>query len=529
MLRDYQTDLYTSLFDAWKSHQNVLAVSPTGSGKTVIFASVARAFVENNIPVIVIAHRQELVGQISLTLARNGMKHKVIGGNGIITTCSRLHVMDGLNPMIDQRAKLIVAGVDTLIRKDDQIFSKIGLWINDEAHHLLDSNKWGTAIKKFPNAKGLGVTATPLRSDGKGLGRHASGVFDTMVLGPDMQNLIDRGFLTPFRIFAPPSATLHIDESWITGTGDFSHVKVADAIHKANITGDAVQHYLRHAAGKIGVSFCVDVAACDELANAYRAAGVPAEVVTADTPDILRQTLKQRLACGVVKMLINVDIFGEGYDLPAIEVVSFLRPTASYGLFVQQFGRALRPMEGKHEAIIIDHVGNTIRHGLPIQHKEWSLDDRAKRGKSESAVLIKVCQACTGVYERFRKICPFCGHEIVPTRRDGPEFVDGDLVELDTRALSGLHAEIKKVYAPPKIPHGASPAIAGALRKHHRIRIEALDTLKHAMLVWDTRQTGMTVSQSRRLFYALFGVDVLSAQALTTKEAIQLTERIESL
>lgn len=526
VLRGYQKQLYDDIHAEWgKGARNVLAVAPTGSGKTSTFAKVIH---DHQGASIAIAHRNELVSQISMSLARNGVRHRIIGQKDLIRTCVGLHVSELRRSYFDPDAAHGVAGVDTLVKRppDNPWFRQVSLWVLDECHHLMADNKWGKATALFPNAKGLGVTATPLRADGRGLGRHADGLTDVMVESPGMRDLIGMGFLTDYRIFAPPS-DINLANVPTSAGGDFSPEPLRAAVHKSHIVGDTVQHYLRIAGGKRGITFAVDVESAAELAAAYRQAGVPSEVVSANTPPALRQAILARFARGDLKQLTNVGLFDEGYDCPAIEVVSMARPTQSFGLYAQQFGRALRPMEGKQHAIIIDHVSNVLRHGLPDAPRVWTLDrrERRSRGKPDDVIPVRTCPSCLSVYERIYRECPFCGHYPEPAGRSGPEMVDGDLAELTPEALARLRGEIDK---PLVLPYGATPEIAGAVKKRHHEKQQAQAALREAMAQWGGHRVaeGMNLSQAQRRFWLAFGVDVASAQALGRADAAALMERI---
>lgn len=396
-------------------------------------------------------------------------------------------------------------------------------------HHLLRENKWGKATELFPYARGLGVTATPLRVDGKGLGRHADGVMDALIVGPGMRDLIERGYLTDYRVFAPAS---DIDLSKVpvsSTTGDYQAVALRDAARKSHITGDIVDSYLRIAKGKLGVTFCVSIELAQETAARFRAGGVPAECVSSETPEAVRAAVLRRFAAREILQLVNVDLFGEGFDLPALEVVSMGRPTESFGLYAQQFGRSLRPLAGKTEAIIIDHVGNVIRHGLPDGRREWTLDRRAKRARSSSdEIPLRACPECTGVYERFHRCCPYCGYAPEPISRSSPEHVDGDLLEMDASFLARLRGEAD-LMAGPKIPYGATPEVKGAILKRHRELVETQNQLRGQIAWWAgwQRSLGRNDSEGYRRFFHEFGVDVASAQTLRTKEAIELTAKLQ--
>jgi hypothetical protein len=399
-------------------------------------------------------------------------------------------------------------------------------------------------------------TATPLRADGKGLGRHADGLVDAMVLAPSMRDIIDMGYLTDYRIFAPPSDLDLTQVATSAATGDFNADQLRKAVHKSHITGDVVAHYLKLAPGKLGVTFAVDVEAATEIAAAFRAAGVPAEVVSAKTPDALRAQILRRFKAREVMQLVNVDLFGEGFDLPAIEVVSFARPTESFALFSQQFGRALRLMLTREElagydlltnegrkaviaasakpvAFIIDHVGNVLRHGLPDARREWSLDRRERRsgGKSD-AIPMRVCvnPECIQPYERVFKCCPYCGHYPPPPSRSAPEFVDGDLTELDPDTLAALRGNIAKIDGDAVVPWGASAEVQGAVRRRHWERREGQKALRNVIAWWAGLESaqGRGESESYRRFYHRFGIDVANAQTLGTREAAELAARVSA-
>jgi DNA repair protein RadD len=557
-LRPYQLKAKEDIYKEWSDGaSNVLYVLPTGGGKTVTMSDIVhehsqveqdRLMAEKMVslilgrsPAVLIAHRQELVTQISLALARNGIRHRIIGPKNVIKLAINIHMAEIGCSYYDPSAKVAAAGVDTLILRGAELKQwrlSVTLWLMDESHHVLRGNKWGKAIEMFPNARGLGVTATPIRADGKGLGRHADGVFDVMVEGPNMRDLINMGFLTDYRIFAPPS-DLDLGAVKISATtGDYNKDGVRKAVRKSHIMGDVVKHYLQIARGKLGITFATDVETATDIATQFNAAGVPAEVVSAKTPDAERIAVLRRFKNRELLQLVNVDLFGEGFDLPAIEVVSMARPTQSYSLYAQQFGRALRILEGKTEALIIDHVGNVIRHGLPDARRSWSLDRREKRSRegASDVIPVKACPQCTGVYERIYPDCPFCGFKPVPTVRSGPEFVDGDLSELDAATLAAMRGEIEAVDKDPEqyraeLMAKRMPQVGQLANvKRHVARQEAQAQLREAIAWWAgyQRAVGRPDAESYRRFWFAFDIDVMSAQALGAREAIELTEHINS-
>lgn len=556
-LRPFQTELEQRVYQAWQAGAvNVMPVAATGSGKTVL---ISKILYDEPGASIAIAHRQELVSQISIALARNGVRHRVVGakkGSNLIRVISALQVAEVGYSFFDPNAKTGVGGVDTVIRMDasDSWFKQVRLQVQDEAHHVLQNNKWGKAAAMFPNARGLLPTATPRRADGKGLGRHADGLVDAMVLAPSMRDIINMGYLTDYRIFAPPSDLDLSQVATSAATGDYNADQLRKAVHSSHITGDVVAHYLKLAKGKLGVTFAVDVEAATEIAAAFRAAGVPAEVVSAKTPDALRAQILRRFKAREILQLVNVDLFGEGFDLPAIEVVSFARPTESFALFCQQFGRALRLMldassvseactltdEGRRAAIaasdkpvalIVDHVNNVLRHGLPDAAQEWSLDRRERsRGKKSDAIPLRVCVnvECVQPYERVYRCCPYCGTYPLPPLRSAPEYVDGDLLELDEATLAAMRGEIARIDGDAVVPYGAAPEVVGAVRKRHWERQEGQRALRNVIAWWAGLESaqGRGESESYRRFYFRFGLDVASAQTLSAREAGELAERV---
>jgi superfamily II DNA or RNA helicase len=553
-LRPYQQKLKQDIYDVWVQNPraNVLAVAATGSGKTVIFSEVIR---EHQGASVAVAHRQELVGQISLALARNGVRHRIIGSDSVYRTCVQLHLLELNVSYVEPSAMCAVAGVDTLIRMDerDPWFQQVTLGVMDETHHLLKSNKWGKAVTKFPNARWLGVTATPMRADGAGLGRQAKGIMDHMVLAPTMRDLIRMGYLTDYRIFCPPS-DIDLSNVPVAAGGDFSPEPLRQAVHKSHIVGDVVSHYMRLAQGKLGVTFAVDVQSANDIARSFNDAGVRAEVVSAKTPDAMRIAVLRKFKAREIMQLVNVDLFGEGFDLPAIEVVSMARPTQSFPLFAQQFGRALRLMvddayaahwdtytdderraiiaaSSKPKAMIIDHVSNVKRHGLPDAPQKYNLFGRPARSKAATPMPVRMCAGCGATYERREIACPYCGEAPEVAGRTAPHQVDGDLFELSPEALAKLRREAESdITRGPAIPYGAEQYIVSGIMNRHREKLDSRESLRDIMALWAGQRTqaqeGPELRRVMKEFFLRFGTDVLTAQTLTRAETEALTERI---
>jgi len=543
-LRPYQTEAEQAIYDAWAQNLlNVLLRMPTGAGKTVLLASILK---KHKGAACAIAHRQELVSQISLALGQVGVWHNIIASASTVKFISQYHIKMLGRSFFHPQAPIAVAGVDTLKNRDlGQWGQQVTLWIQDEAHHVLKTNKWGKAVEKFPYAKGLGLTATPGRADGRGLGRHSDGLFDFMVEGPSMRDLINWGNLTDYRIFAPANDLDLYNVDISKQTGDFNPNQLRTACHKSKIVGNIVENYCKIAGGKLGVTFAVDVEQATDIAKQYNDVGIPAAIVSAKTPDRLRIELVERFRRRELLQLVNVDLFGEGFDLPAIEVVSMGRPTHSNPLFTQQFGRALRPLEGKDYAIIIDHVGNCAtqggapgRHPLPDAPRTWSLDarERGSRGKVDETVIpITACTACMRAYERVLPACPFCGHKPEPQGRGTPEQVDGDLIELTPEALAALRGQVAEAIETPDDVkkrlegYGMAKVVINTRVKLKREQLEALNPLRESINWWNysTKTPEMSESEMYRRFFHKFGVDVLTAQTLNRKDTEELTRKIQ--
>jgi DNA repair protein RadD len=221
-------------------------------------------------------------------------------------------------------------------------------------------------------------------------------VFDTMVLGPDVRELIDAGNLAPFRYLTPNVA---IDLSGVRSLGgDYNVADLERALDQDSITGDVVEHYLKHLAGRTAIVFCATVAHAERVALRFRDNGIPAASIDGTMSSDQRHDLVNRLRDGEIRVLTNCEIISEGFDVPAVGGAILLRPTMSFALFRQQVGRCLRPKPDGSAAVIIDHVGNVFRHGLP-DAPEWSLDSK-KRTRTElrqAAADCRTCKACKEV------------------------------------------------------------------------------------------------------------------------------------
>lgn len=417
-LRPYQTDLVTGIRGAFAQHRRVLAVAPTGSGKTVTFAYITHNAAEKSKRVIVTAHRQEICEQISGALNGMGVRHGRIQPGHTST-----------------RDPVQVAMIQTLGRRLDKIPAP-DLLVIDEAHHGV-AGAWQTVADAWPTTKILGVTATPERLDGRGLGA----AFDTMVIGPGMRDLIAGGYLAKYRYLAPPQRA---DLSSIkTRLGDFAIDELAAVMDKSVITGDAVQHYISHLAGRPAVAFCITVEHAEHVAEEFCRAGIRAASVDGSMDRRERRRRIEGIGDGTYQVLTSCELISEGVDVPVIAGAILLRPTKSLGMYLQQVGRALRLKPDGGDAVILDHAGNVHRHGMPDIPREWSLDSKKRTPKPAGTT---TCEQCYRVFQtgptwRDDAVCDdeqpsgcVLNLPAASERAAVPETVEGTLVQIDNTA-----------------------------------------------------------------------------------------------
>jgi len=554
VLRDYQQEGEDNIYQAWdEGYQNILAVYPTGSGKSVLVSSVVS---KHKGGCVIIAHRQELVSQMSLHLARDGIYHRIIASRTVVAMCIKMQIDEFGQSFENPQSSIAVAGVQTLVRRGkvlDKFLPTVSLWIIDEAHHIQKKNAWGTAVEMFtrPDVKGLGVTATPTRTDGGGLGRSSDGVMDKLIVGTDMRTLINQGYLSDYRIFAPLNDLSLEDVKISKSTGEYSDKDLSKAVgkstlvihEKSTMVGDVVKSYLKFANGKLGITFVPSMDVGREITAQFNSVGIPAELINAKTPDDVRAGVIKRFAKRELLQLVNVEIFAEGFDLPSLEVVSMARPTQSFGMFSQQFGRSLRIMEGKDKAIIIDHVGNLAHHGLPDAPRTWTLERRTKRAKlQDDSIPVRTCMECFSVYEAFHTACPFCNAKPVPADRSDIAHVDGDLSELTPEVLAEMRGEVDNCnkdideqitdYRQQLLNNHCQPAyIRGHCNRKtakliHQQESQVRLRERMAWLGGYWRHDGLSDKEIFKMFYLKYHVDWVSAQALPGVEADELFNTI---
>ena len=412
-LRDYQQQCIDDLRSAFaKKHRRVLLVAPTGAGKTVMFSYLTQKLTERGNRVLLLAHRDFLLDQIGGTLARFGIPHGFIAAKRKRELC---HLTQ-------------VAGVHTLKNRVGKIAWQPDWIICDEAHHVV-AGSWNTIMQAYPTARVLGVTATPQRLDGKGLGD----IFDHMVLGPRVQDLMDGGFLSKVRYYSPKTVST---EGMRIRMGEYDKAETERAVNTRGVTGHAVDWYRKVCEGAPAIAFCASIAHSENVAEGFRAAGYRWQALHSKMSYADNQAAIQKLGNGELHGVSSCDIISEGFDVPVVTAAILLRPTKSLGLHLQQIGRVLRPAPGKERAIVIDHVGNvahckanrwSLIHGKAEDDRVWSLDGREKE-KGEAPV--RRCEACFAIIPAAAEVCPECGHEREQGVRGEVKQLNGDLEEL---------------------------------------------------------------------------------------------------
>lgn len=427
-----------------------LLVASTGYGKTFVLSYITHGAMLNSNPVVIIAHRKEIIKQLSMSLAKFGVKHQVIADLGKVADIKVSQVRKYGTCFVDKTANIIVGSVQTLhnrLSSVDRIVerskeknpkSKL-ICIVDEAHHCVGGTYWGKIMSHcFDNHHSLGlkVTATPERLDGRGLGAKHNGYADCMVEAKPMKWLIENKFLSPYRIWTVPN---QIDIQGLhKRMGDFISSELEERVNKPTITGDAIKLWKDHAQGMKTIIFCVSVDHSKEVAKQFNEAGIRTQHIDGTTESKERDQAIIDFADGKLDCLTQVNLFSEGFDLSSIVgrdvtigCMLDLAPTNSLVNYMQRNGRALRYEEGK-VAVLLDPAGNTERHGSPAMPREWSLEGYLDKKKSKATdvekVLVRTCPKCFAIHDPA-PTCPECGH-IYEVKARKIRHEDGELIEL---------------------------------------------------------------------------------------------------
>lgn len=559
ILRDYQKNFIKDIHSQFcAGYKAVCGQSPTGSGKTVIFSYIANGAISQGSKVVILVHRQELILQTSLALAKFQIPNAIIAPASVIKSSAQIQYRELGRNYIDLNSPCVVASVQTLGRRLDEFTNYFDFIITDECfvgdtliktkngykkikniksgdfvytfnekecffeykpvekrlkkplnenlirinniictenhlfftknnwkkakdltvsdfllneyfnfvkiksitnvkknnedsvydltvadnhnyfangflvhncHHAV-AGQWRNVTDRNPNAFLLGLTATPERLDGKGLGIESGGVYEKLVLGPSVKSLIERGYLSQPRVFAPP---INFDDSALrTIAGDYDVKQMSEMLDQPQIIGDCGRHYSKICPNMPAIAFCSTIEHARHTAEQFCNAGFNFKCIDGTMSDFDRRDAIEGLGSGRYDGLTSCNIISEGTDIPVVGCAIFLRKTKSLSLYLQQAGRVLRPYSGKEYSIILDHVRNVENHGFPEDERDWSLEGRRKQKRDEDEIFIRTCPQCYACYKSSLRACPVCGfgaENAIKSQRE-IEFIDAELVEI---------------------------------------------------------------------------------------------------
>ena len=409
-LRPYQQQMITDARHALAQHNRILLVGPTGCGKTVLALRMIKGALDRGKRVWFLCHRRELVNQSSRSFWESHVEHGLIMAGRAMSSLPAS-----------------VGVINTLVRRMDRL-QPPDLIIIDEAHRSL-SPMYAEVMAEYPDAAVVGLTATPQRTDGRGLGEW----YDAIVEGPTVRQLIDAGYLAEYEWIAP-AESLSLEGVTVRG-GDYVEGEIEKVVDKPKIIGDAIQAYRKHANGKRCKVFCASIKHSIHVCDEYNAAGIPSVQIDGGHTDKEREEKLRQFRSGETLVLCSVNLAIEGLDIPAIEAVQMLRPTQSLIVFLQAVGRGLRIEPGKDRCVVLDQVSNWTRHGLPDDERQWTLEGKKKRKRKDGEdpdIQVQQCGDCYHVFRSGPAECPNCGADVRKGRGD-IEQQDGELVKIDPK------------------------------------------------------------------------------------------------
>ena len=360
-LRLYQKQKIQEIYEAWQNHRSVMLQMPTGTGKTVLFNQIVKDELAKNSKVLIIAHRKELIDQ-NVSRLWNDFRIQA----GTITA----------NGQYDLSIPVQVAMIQTLSKRNKQ--ENLGFnpstVIVDEAHHV-PAKSYRELWETYPDAKFLGVTATPIRLNGEGF----KDLFDTLIVSKSIKEFIEDGYLAKLKYIGRPPLLPKLDLSDIAIIGgDYDSEQLSEKMCEEAVMANLIKSYLDHSKGKKMIVFAVTTKHSESIAERYQSIGFAAAHIDSDTPQKERNEIINKFRSGEIRILSNVGIISEGFDVPDCEVVQLARPTKSLVMYLQQVGRCMRPSRSKPYSIVLDNVGLYDEFGSPKDHRDWSLEATTK-------------------------------------------------------------------------------------------------------------------------------------------------------
>ena len=400
-LRPYQKQFINDIRNKFRAgHRRVCGVMPCGAGKTLATADMTKKAAAKGNRTVFMVHRKELIDQTSKTFNELGIEHGIIAA--------------GVEPKYELPVQ--IASVQTLFRRLDKI-QPPNFLIVDECHHIL-ADTYMKIVKRW-DCHMLGLTATPIRMGGITL----YDSFDCLVEGPSVKKLIAEGFLSNFEYIN--STRLDLSGLKIK-RGEYTKESMNALMDHVAVTNIIVKNYLEVASDKKAICYCVDIEHSKHVANFFQQSGVRAEHFDSTTPAVERADIIERFRSGDIKVLCNVELIGEGFDVPDMECVILARPTKSLTLFIQQSMRPLRPdpLNPNKKALIIDHVNNVKNFGMIDEKRDWSLKKNVIKEKDTSNAPFKECFGCGELIPLAMRACPYCGYEFL---NDAPVRINYDM------------------------------------------------------------------------------------------------------
>jgi DNA repair protein RadD len=449
-LRPYQTAVARAVSMQYQAEgrKAVLLQMPTGAGKTRTAAFIVEKYTSTGRTVLWLVHREELLMQAAMTFAEYGVEHHMVCAASSERAIKAQQFREHGRSFVKHGARLIIASIQTIVRRLESLdWLKPDQIIADECHLSLAAT-WRRVLDHWKDARLLGLTATPARLDGQSFDVKDGGLYETMVLGPRVADLIDMGNLARFDAYAPPVELVQgVANLGKRKGGDFDTHELEKELDAPKVYGDVVGHYRRYSDGKPAIAFCPTIKTAQKFAEAFREAGYRAIALDGDTDDTVRRQALQQLGRGELDVVTSVSILVEGTDVPFATTALMLRRTESLSLYLQAVGRVLRPHPQKDRAIILDFVGVIDLHGLPDEDREWTLRGKPVRHRAANDnaedVPIRTCPKCHGIFLPS-PVCPNplnpatgepCGYVYPVKERREAEQVDCDLQKITSEEM----------------------------------------------------------------------------------------------
>lgn len=537
VLRPYQKSVLRDVSGHYQSGLlGVLLQMATGAGKTRTAAYMVDKYASTGRQVLWVVHREELLMQAAMVFAEQGVPHTLVCASSSERAIKAQEFREFGRSWVAPGSMVIVASIQTIVRRLDVLpWLQPSQIVADECHLSL-SVSWRRVLAHWPEARLLGLSATPVRLDRQSFARPEGGLYDAMVCGPKVSDLIAWGNLARYDAYHPDLELVQgvADLKKLKG-GDYDAQELEKELDAPKVYGDVVEHYRTYSHGKPAIAFCPTVASAEKFAEAFRAAGYRAIALDGDTDDSVRRQSLLKLGTGEIDVVTSVSILVEGTDVPYATTAILLRKTQSLSLYLQAVGRVLRPHPDKDKAIILDCVGVIEEHGLPHWDIPWSLSPPARKAKrmkdddDEPDVLVKKCPKCKRYHEPGEKkndqgheMCPHCDYVYPIKERREMEQVDGGLRLIDQsederlrrqkRALQGQAKTVDQLIA-QGMGRVRAMKIVSAREKTDALRNAVIDNLEAAR-----KRSGLTCKEE-------FGVTLTEVGRMKPKDLKALMER----